>query len=103
MLNLRPVKKESVVEVIYALASRQVRLVVKPARGATVAETIRRSGILAAHPEIDLSRNKLGIFGRLVGPETPVHGGDRVEIYRPLAIDPKEARRLRARTPVKKS
>jgi hypothetical protein len=84
------------IEVIYALASRQVRVVVTVPTGGTVAEAIRRSGLLSLQPEIDLSRNKLGIFGRIVSTDTPVRDGDRIEIYRPLAAEPKEARRLRA-------
>jgi hypothetical protein len=43
-----------------------------------------------------LQRNKLGIYGRVVAPSATLAHGDRVEIYRPLALDPKEARRRRA-------
>jgi len=52
--------------------------------------------MLLRHPEIDLAAQKLGIFGRPVTAEKAVADGDRVEIYRALLIDPKEARRRRA-------
>ena len=64
--------------------------------GSTVGEAIRACGLLARCPEIDLDRNRVGIFGRLVQRDTPLRDGDRVEIYRPLNADPKEARRRRA-------
>ena len=83
------------VEVVYALPAAQDAVTVRVAPGATVLEAIAASGILDRHPELDLKR--LGIFGRTVAPDTPVVHGDRVEIYRPLALDPKEARRRRAR------
>ena len=46
---------------------------------------------------VDISTQAVGIWGRVAGLETELAEGDRVEIYRPLAMDPKEARRLRAR------
>jgi putative ubiquitin-RnfH superfamily antitoxin RatB of RatAB toxin-antitoxin module len=64
--------------------------------GSTVGEAIRACGLLARCPEIDLANNRVGIFGRLVQLDTPLRAGDRVEIYRPLNSDPKEARRRRA-------
>ena len=84
------------VEVAYATPARQVvlKLVVKP--GTTLEQTIRLSGILGEFPEIDLSRNKVGIFGRLGKLTDVLQAGDRVEIYRPLIADPKEVRKQRA-------
>jgi hypothetical protein len=64
--------------------------------GSTVGEAIRASGLLAQCPEIDMNRNRVGILGRLARLDTPLQNGDRVEIYRPLNTDPKEARRRRA-------
>lgn len=64
--------------------------------GATVIDAIRASGALERHPLLDISTAALGIWGRAALPTTPLGSGDRVEIYRPLAIDPKEARRRRA-------
>ncbi len=65
--------------------------------GATLADAIRASGLLERHPELNLAQAKLGIWGRLQTPETVLRERDRVEVYRPLQVDPKEARRLRYR------
>ena len=64
--------------------------------GATVGEAIALSGVTDRHPEIDLTRHRVAIFGRLVTLETALREQDRVEIVRPLIVDPKEARRRRA-------
>jgi putative ubiquitin-RnfH superfamily antitoxin RatB of RatAB toxin-antitoxin module len=61
-----------------------------------VEDAIRASGVLEAFPEIDLARNKVGIFSKLVKLDEKVRDRDRVEIYRPLIADPKEVRRKRA-------
>ena len=84
------------VEVAYATSDVQVVMPLELTAGATVGEAIRESGILHRLPEIDLGRNAVGIYGRLVGMDTPLESGDRVEIYRPLAVDPRERRRRRA-------
>lgn len=84
------------VEVAYALAESQTVMRVKVPPGTTAAEAVQLSGIREKHPEIDLERNKLGIFGKLTKPDTVLRNRDRVEIYRPLLADPKEARRRRA-------
>jgi putative ubiquitin-RnfH superfamily antitoxin RatB of RatAB toxin-antitoxin module len=88
--------KTLAVEVAYASPQRQTRLTVEIAEGATVAEAIQFSGITRHFPEIDLSQNPVGIFGRRCGLDDVLRPGDRVEIYRPLQVDPKEARRARA-------
>lgn len=85
------------VEVVFALPEREDTVKVRLAPGATAADAVRASGILGRHPEIDLARHKLGVYGKAVAPETRLADGDRVEVYRPLAMDPKEARRRRAR------
>ena len=85
-----------VVEVVYALRERQALLTARVAPGATVEQAIRASGVLEAFPEIDLAKNKVGIFSKLVKLDEPVREKDRVEIYRPLIADPKEVRRKRA-------
>jgi putative ubiquitin-RnfH superfamily antitoxin RatB of RatAB toxin-antitoxin module len=64
--------------------------------GATVLEAIRASGLLEQFPELDVSSLTVGIWGRPCLLDAGLNAGDRVEIYRPLAMDPKEARRLRA-------
>lgn len=84
------------VEVAYARPDTQVIIPVKVHTDATVEEAIRHSGILEAFPEIDLDRNKVGVFGKLAKLGATLRPGDRVEIYRPLIADPKEIRRQRA-------
>ena len=84
------------VEVAYALPERQVIVVVDVAAGATLEEAVRASGILEQYPDIDLTKNKVGVFGKLGKPGDPLHAGDRVEIYRPLIADPKQVRKQRA-------
>ena len=83
-------------EVVYATPSGAVSRRVVLAGAATVREAIDGSGIVRELGEIDLARNCVGIHGRLATLETRVSPGDRVEIYRPLAADPKDARRMRA-------
>ena len=65
--------------------------------GATLIEAIRASGLLARHPELDLAALKVGIWGRVRPLDTLLRTHDRVEVYRPLVVDPKEARRARQR------
>lgn len=84
------------VEVVYALPDVQALMQVRLAEGATVEAVIRASGVLEAFPEIDLTKNKVGIFSKLVKLDEIVRDNDRVEIYRPLIADPKEVRRKRA-------
>jgi hypothetical protein len=84
------------VEVVYATHDRQKAVMVSLPVGATVREAIERSGLLVEFAEIDLTKNKLGIWNKLAKPEAVVRDKDRVEIYRPLIADPKEVRRQRA-------
>ena len=84
------------VEVVYALAQKQELFAVKIADGATVRQAIEASGVLQKYPEIDLAKNKLGIFAKLAKPEAMIRHRDRIEIYRPLIADPKEVRKQRA-------
>jgi len=72
------------------------------AAGATLLEAIRASGVMERHAQIDLGVQRVGIWGRLMALETTLRDHDRVEIYRPLQVDPKEARRLRQRRQAKK-
>ena len=81
------------VEVAYALPERQLILKVEVPRGSTAIEAVRLSGIEEQFPEIDLGKNRLGVFGKLCKPERTLQPGDRVEIYRPLIVDPRAARR----------
>lgn len=84
------------IEVAYALHDQQVLLHVLAPPEATVEQVIRASGLLDRFPGVDLARNKVGIFGKLVKLDERVRDKDRVEIYRPLIADPKEVRRQRA-------
>lgn len=83
------------VEVAYARPERQVILPVMLAAGSTIEQAIEQSGVVNEFPEIDLSQNKVGIFGKLSKKTAELKAGDRVEIYRPLLADPKEVRRKR--------
>ena len=84
------------VEIVYALPEVQTLMKMKVPVGTTAAQAVEHSGIMEKHPEIDLERNKLGIFGRLVKADAALRDMDRVEIYRPLIADPKEIRKKRA-------
>ncbi|HEC17312.1 MAG TPA: RnfH family protein [Sedimenticola sp.] len=84
------------VEVAYARPDEQAVLSVPFRPGMRVRDAIEASKIRERFPEIDLDVNKVGVFGKVVKPDARVSAGDRVEIYRPLIADPKEARRKRA-------
>lgn len=84
------------VEVIYALRSKQEVFSIRVPEGATVRQAIEASGVLEKYPEIDLAKNKLGVFAKLAKADTLLRNRDRVEIYRPLIADPKEVRKQRA-------
>ncbi len=84
------------VEVAFALPDEQQLVELEVSDGATVAEVIDASGIRDAFPQVDFDELKRGIWGRIVGDADRVRAGDRVEIYRPLVVEPREARRQRA-------
>jgi putative ubiquitin-RnfH superfamily antitoxin RatB of RatAB toxin-antitoxin module len=63
---------------------------------ATALDALRASGVLERWPELAGDAMSVGVWGRVVSPQTVVGDGDRVELYRPLTRDPQEARRLRA-------
>ena len=84
------------VEVVFAKPGEQVLEQLVVASDATVETVIRQSGLLERFPEIDLSVNKVGVFGKAAKLTASLHDGDRIEIYRPLIADPKEARKKRA-------
>ncbi len=87
------------VEVVYALPEHQDLVEVELEPGATVADAVRASGLAERHPGIDPDHGPFGIFSRRCAPTRPLRAGDRVEIYRPLKVDPKKARRRRAGKP----
>ena len=84
------------VEVAYALPQRQEIVALEVAPGTTALQAMECCDITKKFPEIELAGVKLGIFGKAIKPQQKLHGGDRVEIYRPLLLDLKEVRRLRA-------
>ena len=88
--------KDIGIEVAYALPEKQTIVEVRVPQGTTIEEGIRLSGILDIYPEIDLSTQQVGLFGKLKKPTQVLREGDRVEIYRPLIADPKEVRKKRA-------
>ncbi|HRH85385.1 MAG TPA: RnfH family protein [Rubrivivax sp.] len=83
------------VEVVYCVAPGQTdRVVLRLPEGACLQDAVEASGVCARHA-LDLPTLKVGIWGRVQPPQTPLRDRDRVELYRPLRVDPKEARRLR--------
>ena len=84
------------VGVVYALPSRQSWLTIDVPEGATVKDAIEKSGILHQYPEIDLETQKVGIFGKSTTLDTVVEEGARIEIYRPITVDPKTVKRRAA-------
>lgn len=74
--------------VAYSEPNQQLWLNIEVPDASTVQEAIERSGILKQCPQIDLSAQKVGIFGRMVKLDSALKPGDRVEIYRPIIADP---------------
>ena len=83
------------IEIVYGLADRQRLETLQVVEGTTARAAVLQSGMAEHFPEIDLHTAPLGIFGKRVKDETVLRQRDRIEIYRPLLIDPKEARRRR--------
>lgn len=88
------------IEVTYALPDKQTLLALRVAPQTTVEEALEQSGILKLHSDIDLSKNKVGIWYKSTKLDTTLSDGDRIEIYRPLIADPKEVRKKRAQKAV---
>ena len=82
--------------VVYAAPGGTWQRTVSVPLGATLADAVAASGVLADNPELRSRPLDLGVFGRPWPPDRVLRDGDRVEIYRPLVVDPKEARRVRA-------
>lgn len=89
-------KSKFQVEVAYARPDRQLILRCRADASMRLKDVIESSGILRIFPEIDLSTARVGVYGRLRSIDDRVSEGDRIQIYRPLKIDPKESRRRRA-------
>lgn len=84
------------IEVTYPLPNKQEVIRLSVPQGCTVRDGIVASGILTKYPEIDLEKNKIGVFAKLVKLDNPLRDRDRIEIYRPLIADPKAVRKQRA-------
>lgn len=87
------VEPQAWVEVVYATAREQHIVALPYAPGLTAEAAVERSGLLARCPELAEIERVLGVFGRRVSPMHRLQPGDRVEICRPLAADPREMRR----------
>ena len=84
------------VTVAYSAAARQLEVVeLQVPVSSTVAFAITQSGLLTQHTRIDLATQKVGVWGHLCALDQVLRDLDRIEIYRPLLVDPKEARRQR--------
>lgn len=84
------------VEVCYAMSNKQEVVRVRIPEGATLQQGLDASGLLAKYPEIDIRKNKFGIWNKLSKLDAVLRDKDRIEIYRPLIADPKEVRKQRA-------
>lgn len=89
-------EKNIKVEVAYAKPDLQVILPLDVPIGSTAKAAVEASGILLKFPEIDLTKSRMGVFGKAIKSDYLLREKDRVEIYRPLIADPKEVRRSRA-------
>lgn len=90
-------KKIIFISVAYATSEKQIEIPLLVEENCTVALAIKRSGILQQFSEINLATAIVGIYSKRTALEANLRDGDRIEIYRPLRIDPKEARLLRAK------
>lgn len=84
------------VSVIYATPDQQVEIPLQVEASCTVVLAIKRSGLLDQFAELSVADLSVGIFSQPAKLDDGLHDGDRIEIYRPLQIDPKQARLLRA-------
>ncbi|MRN39078.1 RnfH family protein [Neisseria sp. N95_16] len=83
------------IEIVYGLPDKQMLKTMQVAEGTTIRQAALQSGLENEFPDLDLYSAKLGIFGKIAKDDTVLRDKDRIEVYRPLLIDPKEARRQR--------
>ena len=83
------------VGVCYAVVDRQLWMRLEVPDNSTIEETINLSGVLKLYPEINLTSQKVGIFGKIATLDATVKDGDRVEIYRQITVDPQTVQRRR--------
>ncbi len=84
------------IEVAYAAGDRQVLVALEVDAEATVGTALRQAAGQAGFDGLDLNRMPVGVYGKRVARSRPLSPGERIELYRPLLLDPKEARRRRA-------
>ena len=84
------------VTVVLALPDRATEIALRLPAGATLGDALEASGFAERHPDVDMARARVGIFGKLSDRKAMLADGDRVEIYRALIANPKESRRTRA-------
>ena len=85
------------IEVAYALPDKQRIVALSVEKGCSPLEAVERSKIAELFPGVDMTDAKLGVFGKAIKPDSYVlRPGDRIEVYRPLLVDPKEVRKKRA-------
>ena len=77
------------VSVAYVEPGQPFWLNVEVPEGSTAQQAIERSEILARCPQLNLKKQKIGIYGKIAKLTAPLEEGDRVEIYRPITVDPK--------------
>jgi putative ubiquitin-RnfH superfamily antitoxin RatB of RatAB toxin-antitoxin module len=85
------------IEVAYATPAKQIIIALEVDQDCTIEQAILLSNIMDQFPEIDLQSQKVGVFSKIKKLSDSLKAGDRIEIYRPLIIDPKEARRAKAK------
>lgn len=90
------------IEVVYALPQEQIVVALTVEAGTTVAQALEQSGLLQRFPEISADKLDVGIYGKRADPSAILREYDRVEIYRPLIADPKQARRARTKPKLKR-
>lgn len=81
------------IEVAAGLPWRQVVIPLDVPPGTTLAGAVALADLSSVLPELEIDEQRLGVFGKLRAPDTVLRDGDRAEVYRPLAADPKEIRR----------
>lgn len=84
------------IEVVYALPHKTELVKLDLAEGSTLLQALEASGLLQKYPDIDVKKNKFGIYAKLAKADAVLRDRDRIEIYRPLIADPKEVRKQRA-------
>ncbi len=77
------------ISIAYAVPGRQVLMAHNVPDGSTIQQALESSGILEQLPQVDLQKNKVGIFGKAKPLTTILTPGDRIEIYFPVTVDPK--------------